>query len=97
MPGDCLALAVGVSCEEELVGVLQQRLEFGDLALLFRAHDIERLEVVIDVDAETGPGLALVLGRNVRCAAREVANVTDRCLDDVVLTEVGSDFARLGR
>ena len=97
MPGDCLALAVGVSCEEELVGVLQQRLEFGDLALLFRAHDIERLEVVIDVDAETGPRLALVLGRNVRCAAREVANVTDRCLYDVVLTEVGSDFARLGR
>ena len=27
----------------------------------------------------------------------QVANVTDRCLYDVVLTEVGSDFARLGR
>ena len=71
VPGDGLALAVLVRGEVELVGVLDQRLELADLLLAVRADDVERLEVVVDVDAEARPGLALVLrpGRRRRCAA----------------------------
>ena len=57
VPGDRLALAVGVGGEVELVGVLEQALELGDLGLLVRADDVERLEVVVDVDAEPRPRL----------------------------------------
>jgi hypothetical protein len=34
VPGNGLALAVLISCEVELVGVLQQALQFGDCLLL---------------------------------------------------------------
>ena len=71
--------------------------ELGDLALLLRRHDVERLELVVDVHAEAGPRLALVLGRDVRGPAREVADVADRRLDDVVAAEVGRDLLGLGR
>ena len=58
MPGDGLALAVLIRREVELAGVLQQRLELGDLSLLVSRDDVERLEAVVDVDAEARPGLA---------------------------------------
>src|SRR5439155_53489 len=65
VPGDGFALAVLIGGEVELVRLLQQRLELGDLLLLVGADDVERLEAVVDVDAVLGPGLALVLGRDV--------------------------------
>ena len=97
VPGDGLALAVGVRGEQQLVDALERVAQLGDLALLLRRHDVERLELVVDVHAETGPRLALVLGRDVRRAAREVADVADRRLDDVVAAEVGRDLLGLGR
>ena len=71
VPGDRLALAVFVRREQELVGVLEERLQLGDLLLLVRVDDVERAEVVLDVDAEPRPLLLLVLGRDVRGALRE--------------------------
>ncbi len=55
VPGDGLALAVGVGGEQELVDRLQRVLELGDLALLLRRDDVERGELVVDVDARAGP------------------------------------------
>ena len=75
---------------------LQRVAQLGDLALLLRRHDVERRELVVDVDAEARPRLALVLGRDVGGTAREVADVADRGLDDVVLAEVGRDLLGLG-
>ena len=52
VPGDGLALAVLIGGEEELVGLGEQLLELPDLRLLVGVDDVERLEVVLDVDAE---------------------------------------------
>jgi hypothetical protein len=97
VPGNRLALTVRVSGEIELVGVLEQTLELGDLALLFRGDDVERLEIVVDVDTEPRPWLTLVLGRHVGRAARQVTNVTDRGLHHVVAAQVRRDLLRLRR
>ena len=97
VPGDRLALAVFIRREQELVGVLQQLLQLGDLALLVRVDDVERLELVLDVDAEPCPGLLLELLRDLRGAVREVANVADARFDHVVLAEIAGDGLRLRR
>nr|CRL79195.1 hypothetical protein CPGR_05191 [Mycolicibacterium malmesburyense] len=97
MPGDGLALAVAVRGQVQLVDVLEQVLQLRDRALLLRADDVERLEVVVDVHPEAGPRLGFVLGRHVGGIAGQVADVPSRRLDDVVRAQVASDFARLGR
>ena len=94
VPGDRLALAIFVRREQELVGVRELRPQIRDDGLLLRIDDVERLEVLIDVDAEPGPRLLLVLGRHLCGAVREVADMADRRLDHVVLPEVPGD--RLG-
>ena len=46
-------------------------------------HEVERLEVVVDVDAEPRPRLALVLGRHrVALGVRQVADVADAGVHD---------------
>ncbi len=97
VPGDGLALPVLVGGEEELVRVLEQCLELGDLALLFRTHDVQRGKAVVDVHPEPRPRLTLVAGRHVRGVARQVADVTDAGLHDVPTTEVAGDRLCLGR
>ena len=83
VPGDGLALAVLVCRQVELVGVLEQRLELGDLLLLVGRDDVEGLEVVVDVDAEAGPRLRAELLRDLRRLVRHVADVADARLDHV--------------
>ena len=96
VPGDGLALAVLICREQELVGVLEQALELGDLLPLVAVHDIEGLEVVVDVDAEPGPRLAAVLFRDLGRAVGHVADVADAGLDHVALAEVTGDGPGLG-
>ena len=97
VPGDRLALAVLVSGEEELVGFLEQALELGHVRLLVARDDVDRLEVVVDVDPQACPRLALELRRDVRRALRQVADVPDGGLHDEVRPEVPRDGAGLGR
>ena len=97
VPGDRLTLAVAVRREIELVDILHQRLQLGDRRLLVCRDHVQRLEVVVDVDTEPRPGLALVLRRNVGGAARQVTNVTARRLHDVVAPQIPRNLARLGR
>ena len=97
VPGDGLALAVLISGEQELVGVLEQALELGHLLALVAVHDEQRLEVVVHVDAEPGPRLAAVLVRDLGRAVRHVADVADAGLDHVALAEVPGDGPGLGR
>ena len=96
MPGDGFALAVFIGGEQELVGVLEQALELGDLLPLVAVHDEQRLEVVVHVDAEPGPRLAPVLGRDLGRAVRHVADVADAGLDHVALAQVAGDGPGLG-
>ena len=93
VPGDGLALAVLICREVDLAGVLHQLLEPADLLPAVGADDVERLEGVVDVDAEPRPRLALVLGRDVGGVARQVADVPDAGLDDVAAAEVAGDRA----
>ena len=65
VPRDGLALAVLVSREVELVDAGERGLQLRDLLALVRVDDVERLETVVDVDAEAGPGFLLVFGRDV--------------------------------
>src|SRR5690606_12432507 len=51
--------------------------------------------LVVDVDADAGPRLALVLRRDVGGAARQVADVPHRRLDHVVAAEVLLDLLGL--
>ena len=88
VPGDGLALAVFIGGEQQFVGVLEQALELGHLLPLVAVHDVERLEVVVHVDAEPGPRLAAVLGRDLRGAVGHVPDVAHAGLDHVALTEV---------
>ena len=97
VPRDRLALAVLVRGEIQLVRALQQFLEVGHHRLLRRRHHVERLEAVVHVDAEARPRLALVGGRDLVGAARQVADVADRRLDDEVGPQHAADGARLGR
>src|SRR5262249_17670861 len=97
VPGDRLALAVFIGGEQELVGVLEQVLELGDLLPLVGVDDVERFEVVVDVHAEAGPRAAALSGRYLRGLVRHVADVADAGLDHVFPAKEASDRARLGR
>ena len=83
MPGDGLALAVGVSRQVDAVGVLRGRLELAHDLLLLARYDVLRREAVLDVDAELG--------------LREVAHVADGGVDVVVRAQETGQGARLRR
>ena len=84
VPGDRLALTILVGCEIELVGRLQELLEPRDLGLLLLGHDVQRLEVVLDVDAQPGPRFALHRRRHLRRVAGQIPDVTDRRFHDEI-------------
>ena len=97
MPGDGLALTVGVCCEVELIALLQLGLEVRDLLLLIGAHHIQRGEVILRVHAEARPGFLLILSRHVRSAAGKIADMAHGGLHDVVISEVRLNLLRLRR
>ncbi len=107
VPGDGLALAILVRREVELVGGLQRLAQALHDVVLAGADDVQGLEVVVDVDAEVGPLLALERGRHVLGPVGEVTDVPDRRFDrrlergavahlEAIAEETG-DRLRLGR
>ena len=91
VPGDRLAFAVLVGREVDLARVADEAAELGDLLALLPRDDVKRLEVVVDVDAEARPRLGLEGRRDVGGRSRQVADVADRRLDDVVTAEIARD------
>ena len=75
VPGDGLALAVGVCCEQQLVDLLELGAQVSDALLLIRGDHVEGLEALIHVHAEARPRLLLILRRNVRSTAWDVTNM----------------------
>ena len=96
MPGDRLALAVLVGGEEELAGVLQQALQFGDLLPLLAVDHVERFEVVVDIDAQASPRFPFVRRGHFGRIPWQVAHVPDRRLHHEVAAEKTGDRPRLG-
>ncbi len=97
VPGDGFPLAVLVSCQIELVDILEQLLELADDRLLVGADDVERREIVLDIDAEPGPGLALELGGDFGRIGRQVADMAAAGLYDVAGSQKACEHGRLGR
>ena len=92
VPRDRLALAVFVGREIELARALQRGLQLRHHLLLVVGDDVDRREVVVDVDTEPAHlGLGDVLRRLLR-ALGEVTDVTDARHDRVaVATEKARD------
>src|SRR5690606_42162676 len=67
-----------------------------DLLFLVAVDDVERLEIVVDVDTEPRPRRLLELRRDVARPARQIPDVPDGRLDDEILTQEGSDRFCLG-
>ena len=97
VPRDRLALAVLVSGEQELFGILQLLLDLGDPRLLVGVDDIDRLELAVGVHAQPGPWQALELGRHLAGADGEVADMADRCRHGIVRSQIALDGLRLRR
>ena len=96
VPGDGLTFAVLICCEIEFVGVLEEALEFGDLLLLARVDPVVGIEVVVDVDGEFAVRSLLHICRELGRGGK-VADVADRRLNVVTLSEVPNDRSRLRR
>ena len=97
VPGNGLTLAILIRGQIEDVGLLQQALEIRHLLFLVGVDDVQRLEVVVDIDARLGPRLILVGGRNIRGPHRQVADVADGRLHDKTLAEVAGNGLGLSR
>src|SRR6185436_7094 len=95
VPCNRLALAVFVRREQEHVRVAELLPEVGHDALLVGVDDVVRVELVVDVHPELAVALALLL-RNVARAVRQVADVADARLHDVIAAQVAGDRPRLG-
>ncbi len=94
VPRDGLALAVLIGGEVELVGVLQSALELGDLLLLVRVDDVVRRETVVDVDGELAVRALLHVGGHL-ARRRQVTDVPDAGIDDVVAAQIRRDLVAL--
>ncbi len=96
MPCDGFALAVTIRGQQEFVDVLELGLQVPDRGLLVLRDDVDRGEVVVDVDAGARPRLTLVLGGDLGGSGRKIAHVPTTRLHDVVAAEVAGDLGRLG-
>ena len=97
VPGDGLPFAVLVCGQVDLAGLLHEGLQPGHHVALLGGHHVEGLEAVVDVDAEPGPALALVGGRDLVGPPGQVPDVTHRRLDHEVWSEEAGDGPGLGR
>ena len=92
MPSDALSLAVFVGCEIEDIRLREHLLELGDLRLLLRVDEIERLEVLLYVNAQAAKARLQFL-RDV-FASRDVADVTYRRFDHEIRAEIAPNGLR---
>ena len=97
MPRDALSLAVLIGREVEVFRLGQGFLQQSYLGLLVVRHDVQGLEPVVHVHAQSGPSLLLLRSGDLGSVAREVPDVADGGLHPKVLTEVLLDGTCLGR
>ena len=97
VPANGLALAVFVSCQVKVLGVFQGRPQLSHLLGLLRRDDINRFEAVINVHAQIGPLLFLILLWHFLGAVGQIADVAYAGLDRVAAAEEAADRPGLGR
>ena len=96
MPGDCFTFAVFICCQEDFVSPLESRLQLGNRLRLTGANRVVRLEVVFDVDRELSEWALFELFWQI-ARLNELANVTNRGKDGVVVAQVLRDRLSLCR
>src|SRR5699024_11491547 len=87
--------AVRVCCQIKLVTLFELGLKVSDLLFLIRANDVERSKIILGVHAQACPSFFFKLRRNISCTTRQVANMADLGLNDVVFTKVWLNLLRL--
>jgi hypothetical protein len=87
VPRDRFPFAVFVRREIQTVGPLEGFFQFGDLFFLVRRDDVDRFEIVVDVDAEVRPGLFLVFLGDVLGPSGKIADVPDAGFDLVTAAQ----------
>ncbi len=97
VPTDGLSLAVFIGGQIEFRGVFQQTFEFSDLLALRSGDDVDRLEIMVDVDAQIGPVFLFVLFGYFLGPLRQIADVADAGLDRIGAAEELADRSGFGR
>ncbi len=97
VPADRFAFPVLVRRQVEFGGVLDQLFQGGYRLLLGRRDDVERREVVFDIDPHPGPGLALDGGGDLGGGGGKIADVAEGRLHPVPVGKEGPDCPGLGR
>ena len=92
MPGNRLAFAVFICCEQKLTGVFKGRLQLAHCFVFASRDSVIRLEVVFDVDREFGKrALELFCLRRQVFRVDQISDVPDRGQDCVVVAKILSD------
>lgn len=96
VPADALPLPVLVGGQQQLISSLEGLLQLLDNLFLVLGNHIERFELLGRVDAEIGPLLPFVGGRNLAGVVGQVTHMAHRRLDTEILRQVAADGAGLG-
>ena len=87
MPGNRLALAVFICSQQQQIHFLEFLLQVSDTLLGITTHHIERLKLLVDLYAQAGPFLALVLGGDLIRPMGQVPHMTHRGLHRVLVRQ----------
>ena len=96
VPGDGLPLAVLISGQQELVGVLEQTLQLGHLLALAGVDDVVRVEPVVHVDGEPAVRTLLHVSRKLT-GVGQITDVSHAGVDVIALAQEVADLLGLGR
>ncbi len=96
MPTDGLPFAVFVRRQVQVFGVFEQALQFFDLGRFSGRHDIDRIEVVVDINPQVGPVLAFEFGRNLFGPLGQISDVANAGLDRVAVAQKLANRAGFG-
>ena len=92
MPAYTFAFAVFVGRQNKFANLLQRIFEFGNQFFSVRTDHIERIKVIFDVDAQSGPGLLFEFCRDFLRAGGEVADMAHAGLNDVIVAQKACNF-----
>ncbi|CAI8209446.1 MAG: Uncharacterised protein [Prochlorococcus marinus str. MIT 9313] len=97
MPADAFALSIFVSCQQQLISLLQSCLQLLDHLLFVLRNHIKRFEIRGGVHAKVGPFLPLLGRRDLTGVVGQVAHMAHGGLHTEVLGQKPSNGSRLGR
>ena len=92
MPANTFPFAVFVGRQNKLANFLQRIFEFGDQFFSVRTDHIERIKVIFDVYAQSGPGFLFEFCRDFLGTGGKIADVAHAGLNDVIVAQKACNF-----